>query len=215
MKNKKKYKADIDPKDIESIRKFFKEHYDYTSFELRHKYDIPISTLNYWRRKAGIPNKKPDAFKNYRKDPIKVEKIEDPKVWDNGPWFMEMYIKRKIGAYILARMINRSVTIVYRRLKRFNIPIREHREAVVSTNEYKNEEWLWNEYVRKNRTLKDISEEAGVNRYTICHWLAEFCIAIKENASHTIIKTRYKRIEEYRNRINGTGISTTKNRTVK
>lgn len=208
MMKRKKHKADIDPKNIESIKKFFDDHYDYTSFELRHKYDIPISTLNYWRRKAGIPRNKLEIFQNYKKEQTKVKIINDPKIWNNGPWFIEMYVNKELGAYTISRIINRSVTIVYRRLKKYGIPIREHKKAVKSNNKYKDQQWLWTQYIKNNRSLREIANEAGVNRYTICHWLAEFNIPIKSSGAHATIRARLNRIRKYQAK-NGTSISKT------
>jgi len=203
---KKRYKAKVDPSDDESLRQFFDEHYDYTTLELRIKYNIPTSTLNTWRRRVQKSKSRPKVFKNYRKKPIKVEIINDPEVWDNGPWFEEMYVNRKIGAYVIARMINRSVTIVYRRLEKYGITLRSHKEAMEPKNKYHDQNWLWTNYVYHHRTVNDIAKEAGVSYYTICNWLAEFCIPIRDNSAHSVIKNRRERIEKYKQK-NGTSIS--------
>lgn len=211
---KKRYKANVDPKDKDSLRRFFEEHYDYTTLELKLKYGIPTSTLNYWRRKVGLSKKRREAFRNYRKKPIKVDKITDPKVWDNGPWFHKMYVEKKIGAYVIARIIDRSATVVYRRLKKFGIDRRRHKDAVATKNKYCDNDWLWWNYIYHHRTLKDMAKEAGVNDYTICNWLTEHGIPLRDGPAYTVIKSRNKRIKAYREK-NGTSISKTKREVIK
>lgn len=211
----RKHKADIDPSNIQSIIKFFEEHYDYTPQEIRLKYGIPVSTQNYWRRKAKIGKGRPKAFKDHKRKPIKVDVITDPSIWDNGPWFKEMYENRQIGAYVLAKMINRSVTIVYRRLKKFRIDIREQKLAVKPKSKYYDRDWLWENYVRLNRTADDVSKEAGISCYTLFNWLSDLEIPIRGKSDYLVIKTRKRKARERRERENESGLSKTEGKTGK
>jgi len=206
---KTRYEAEVDPSDDESLKKFFDDHYDYTTLELRLKYNIPTSTLNTWRRRVNRQKDRPKPFKNYIKETVKVEKILDPKIWDNGPWFKEMYVKRKIGAYVIARMINRSAIIVYRRLKRYGIELRSHKEALKPRSKYYNKQWLWENYIYHHKPIKQIVKETGVSYYTIYNWLAEFGIPIRDNAEYSVIKYRKERVARYKRKNNGTSLQKT------
>ncbi len=59
---KTRYEAEVDPSDDESLKKFFDDHYDYTTLELRLKYNIPTSTLNTWRRRVNRQKDRPKPF---------------------------------------------------------------------------------------------------------------------------------------------------------
>lgn len=206
---RRKYKADIDSNNKESMLKFFIDHEDYTTFELCCKYGIPVSTINYWRRKVGLPSKKRNKIFSKRNIITKPIKILDPEIWDNGPWFEEMYNKREIGAYEISKIINRSTVIVYRRLNRFRIPIREHKEAVKPKSKFFDKQWLWNNYVRHHRTLVDISKEIGINPYTLCGWLSHFAIPVRDKSTYSVIKRRRERVKAYYEK-HGTSFQKTK-----
>jgi len=206
---KRKYKANVDSNNKESIKEFLLDHHDYTTFELCCKYGIPVSTINYWRRKVGLPSKKRNKIFAPFKRKAKIIKVLDPETWDNGPWFEEMYNVRGIGAYEISKIINRSKEIVYRRLNRFRIPIREHKEAVKTKNKFFDGQWLWDNYIKYHRTLIDISKEIGINPYTLCGWLSHFAIPIRDNSTYTVIKKRRERVKAYYEK-HGTSFQKTK-----
>jgi hypothetical protein len=196
----KKHKLDLDPSDLDALRKFFDDHSDYTTFELTHKYGIPASTTRYWKRvKLGIIEE-PNALVNFKTRRKKKDYGEPllPEIWDNGPWFKQKYEDEKIGAYVIAKMINRSVQTVYKKLKRFQIPLRSHKEAVATRNPCHNREWLWQAYIYEGKILAEMAKEANVNPYTILHWLVEFNITIRDTGTTIVIRTNKRKQKEYR-----------------
>lgn len=215
-RKKKKYDLDLDPSDLDALRKFFEDHSDYTTFELTHKYGIPASTLRYWKReKLGIPSK-PNVLVNF-KTKRKAKDYGKPlpeSVWNNGPWFKKMYEEEQVGAYVIAKMIGRSVTTVYKKLKKFEIELRSHKEAVATKNPYHDPDWLFEQYVIIGKTLKEIADEAGVNNYTVAHWLAEFNINIRDRAETFVTRHIKRKIKEHHEK-HGTSTSTPRDRTKK
>lgn len=205
----KKYNIDIDSSDLDALHKFFDDHSDYTFLELSFKFGIPISTLRYWRREklgvAGIPNAL-TKLKTIRK-PKHYDTVS-PEIWDNGPWFKKMYEEDNHGAYVISKMINRSVRVVYKRLKRFQIPLRDHGEATRTRNPYHNREWLMDRYIYNGLPLSVLAKEASVNLNTILYWLAQFNIRIRDGGASTVIRGIKNRVEKSRLK-NGTSIPKT------
>ena len=185
-------KFEIDSSNTDELKRFFEEHYDYTTPELSFKYGIPPSTLRYWKRKAKIESTKPKAFTAVRKK-SKVETVNDSNVWDNAEWFQEHYVNKRIGAYIISRMINRSVVVVYRRLERYGIKRRSHREATKPTSEYYNREWLIENYFKHKRSLGSIAAEVGVTPYTISNWMVSLKLLPRDRNSQSVASYNRKR----------------------
>lgn len=209
---KKNLDFKIDQSDEDALRSFFKEHYDYTTFELCRKYGISVSTLNRWKRKIGIPSSKNKAFKINPRKPQKIKPIKDQKIWDNGPWFVDMYVNKQIGAYIIAKMINRSVVVVYNRLRRFNIQLRDHESSIKTKNKFYDKQWLWENYMRLSRSAEDVAKEAGVHSSTIKIWLSKLGIPVRDNSAASVIRERNKRIKKYCEK-NGTSFKKIENQT--
>jgi hypothetical protein len=167
-----KYSLKIDSRNINELKEFFKQHDDYTSFEISAKYGIPVWTLSYWRRKCGITRKIPKFFVHGIKRE-KTQKIENLD-WDNPDWLRDMYHNKGYGFVILSKMTGKSIDTLYSRFKRYEIPTRSKKQATFSKNPYCNEEWLFRNYISQRKSAKQCAKEAGVSEYTIYRWLALF-----------------------------------------
>jgi len=183
---RKNYKIDFDTTDVEQLKQFFEKHKEYKTHEISAKYMVPTSTVRYWRRKCGCTKESKHKHKllsmRKQRKVVEVEKVNDPEVWDNHDWFEEMYVNRKLGADLIARMIGKARKTVYNRLLRYGIETRSLKEALKSKNEYYSKEWLIDNYIKKNRRLIDCAKEAGVSPYTISNWLVSFGILPRDEA---------------------------------
>lgn len=207
-KNKKsnpktKYKIDIDSSNIESLRKFFADHYDYKTHEIACRYGIPISTVRYWKQKAGIKSKKSDLTKlKTRYKAKEYEKVTDPEIWDNPKWFKKMYGENKYGAVIISKIIGKSRSTVYNRLMRYEIEIRDIDESKKSKNELCNKEWLVENYLKKHIPKYKLAKIAGVSEYTISNWLIKFGILPRGLGQASVVSGTSKRVKRYRSKWN-------------
>jgi transposase len=162
----------------EKARAWFQSNNGLSTYELAMLANRSPSTIRNWKRRAGLvmkPSPFPKARTAWRSKVVQV--IDDPSIWDNAEWFRQKYLVEGIGTPTIARMINRSIVLVVKRLKRFNIKTRPHREAVKSKSEFCNLEWLTEFYVNKKWSLKKCARVAGVVSYTIYNWLVRFKIA--------------------------------------
>lgn len=53
---------------------------------------------------------------------------------------------------------------------------------------YRNKEWLYNEYIVKNREAKDIAKDVGINQRTLREWISIFGLTNKQDKTSEISK---------------------------
>jgi len=190
----------VNPGNIEELKKFFKEHKLYTTYEIAKLVDRSPSTIREWRRRCGIHGKQ--LFPNAKRKSQARTYIKVPKsVWDNRDWFFNEYQTKKHGMLIISKMIDRSTALVRNRLIKYGIDIRSHKEALQSDNSCCNEIWLMEhyadrkQYIRWNKrnstkskpgmgkglTLRECAKLADVkSAYTVYNWLVKYDIAIRD-----------------------------------
>lgn len=188
------FKLNIDTNNLEELKKFFDNHYDYRPYEIALKYNKPVSTIRYWKSKVVKNKNRPSHFKDY-KNIVEIETINDPKIWDNKEWFTKQYIHNKLGADTIAKIICRSKPIVYRRLLKYGIEIRLHKFSKKPNNIYYNRKWLLYKYYYESRSLKYIAQIAKVNTYTISNWLVGFNLPPRTTSQSNAKKQTSERIK--------------------
>jgi len=198
----KKSHHNIDSSNIEELRKFFAEHEDYYPYEISAKYEIPISTIRRWKRKVSEDRFESRHTKQFlpNKNVEEVELINDQDIWDNKSWFEEMYCYKKLGADTIAKMIGRSKPVVYKRLKRYGIERREHRDSTKSKNKFYDKDWLIDNYFKKGKSLRELAKTASVSPYTISNWLISFGMLPRSNSEALVKTATAKRIEKWNRR---------------
>lgn len=199
---KKKYKIDIDSSDLDALRQFFAEHEDYYPYEISAKYGIPITTVRRWKRKISgerFSSRNTQHFTVHKKE-CEVEIIDNPDIWDNREWFQEMYVEKQVGADTIAKMIDRSKPVVYKRLKRYGIERRDHKSATESKNKFYDKDWLYENYYRKNKSLRELAKIAKVSPYTISNWLISFGYLPRSSAEQNIKEAVARRVEKWSKR---------------
>lgn len=174
------------------LTEFFKENFMLTTHELVSILGVSPATVRKWKRECGIELDPADIPKDWKWKKSKKKVKQVPReIWNTREWFLEHYIKRGLGAYTIAKMINRSMVLVIYKLHKFKIPIRSHAEAVSSKNKYCSKEWLEENFVRKGIGRETLAKMAGVSEYTILYWLAKFKIPIRDRYEASV--ARYDR----------------------
>lgn len=190
----------VDPGDVESLKKFFEDNKYHTTYELAKLVDRSPSTIREWRRRCGFKGQQ--LFPNAKRTSKARKVTKVPKeVWDNRDWFYNQYHVKENGMLIISKMIDRSTALVRNRLQKYGVPIRSHKDALKSKNDYCNEKWLMEHYAdrkqyikwcKKNKikvedgmgkglTLRECAKLAGVkSAYTVYNWLIKFDIQIRD-----------------------------------
>lgn len=164
------------------VEQFLKDNEYLTTFEKAQLADCHPKTIRLWSEKTGIKSSLPDRdasfFIPHKTKGKDIPEITDPNVWDHKEWFEEFYIKKEFGQRTISKIIGRPLTIVRRRLIKYGIPFRKsyaHKPHLCC-----NKEWLQEFYLDRHLSLRKCANIAGVNRYTICHWLVKFNIPIRD-----------------------------------
>jgi hypothetical protein len=190
----------LNPNDIDALKKFFEENPYLSTYELAMVAGKSPSTIRNWKRKCGLELKQSPFPKGREYSRREVEIVQDQGIWDIKEWFSQKYTVEGYGIPTIAKMIGKSVSLVAARLKKYDIATRPHSEAVRSSNEYCNEEWLYSHYAIRDqyvewctRNAKPVSQDggkalslakcakiAGVVPYTIYNWLVHFKIPMRD-----------------------------------
>ena len=204
-----RHEINFDTTDIDQLKNFFNDHKDYKTHEIACKFDVPVSTVRFWKQKAGIKDYTEAAERliemKSKYEPGEYELIDDPKIWDNRDWFYKKYVEEGLGTAIISKMINRSRPTIIKRLKRYRIDIRSMDICRRSKNKYFDKEWLIDKYYNNHMPRYKVAKLAGVSDYTISNWLIHFGILPRDNAHATVVSATSKRVERYRRR-NGTSL---------
>lgn len=184
----------------EDLEEFLNEYSDYTTCEQAILLNISPRKLRYWKSKYGLSKGRLPFMKNYKppKKTLNYTTVE-PIIWDNEEWFRKAYITENKTVTDIARIIKRDPVIVYRRLRKFNVPIKDD-SWTKSDNKYCNEDWLMYHYADRQYYIEwcrfndkpiddgglmlasiSLSELAGVSEYTIYNWLAKFNIPLRSH----------------------------------
>lgn len=168
----------VDVSDVNALRAFFEKHKYYTTYELAILVDKAPSTIDKWRSRCGI-----STGKKRLSDTKKVQApvtIVPKEIWDNEEWLRNKYEIEKVGLPTIARMIDRSVTLVKRRFDRYKIATRDLRSSMASKNPMCTKQWLLDNYENGGKTLVECAEIANVSPHTISKWLAKFKMSIRD-----------------------------------
>lgn len=164
-----------------ALTNFFEENQELTTYELASILRIAPSTVREWKRACNImldiPIGIPDSFK-FKKPIRKVKKVKEK--WNTKEWFEEQYVTKGLGCYTIAKMIERSMPLVHKKLRKFGVPIRTHEEAVSSKHKCCTKEWVEEFYINRRLPLERCSEIAGISTYSMYYWLIKHDIEIRD-----------------------------------
>ena len=190
----------VDPNNISSLKTFFDENPSLTTYELAMLVGKSPSTIRNWKRKCGIPLKESPFHTKREYEKTNYGTETNSAVWDTVDWFRQKYEVEGLGIPTIAKIINKSVSLVANRLSKYNIQTRSHSDAVKSDNQFCDEEWLYKHYATreqyvewcdrntkapdidggKSLSLTKCAELAKVVPYTIYNWLVRFKVPMRD-----------------------------------
>lgn len=194
-----------------SIIKFFQDLKFHTKSEQAKAVKRSPSTIDKWAKSCSWREKRKQfATPTNKRQPKQYEPITDQNVWDNRDWLNQKYTVERIGIETIARIVNRKPLIIYRRLKKYKIPIRKINNT--SSNPCCNEKWLiyhygtpsdYRKWCQTNfvdidsaggqcMTQRECAALAGVEQYTIYNWLIKFNIPIRDVPEALVYSRRKK-----------------------
>jgi transposase len=193
---KARRKLEIDTKNPEELKQFFIDHKEYKPYEIALKYNIPVSTVRYWKKKYSPIKEEPSRHeKIFQKRKFKKKKKTKPK-YDKSictkEWLEQKYVNEGLSMRQISSLVGVTATYIFMLIKSAGIQTRSQQEAQKSKNKYYNKEWLIEHYLVNNMTIEEISKIAKVNKYTISNWLVSFGIMPRDKQS-SIVKRHYKK----------------------
>lgn len=108
--------------------------------------------------------------------------------WDDEDWLRMEYVEKHKSVPEISQEYDVSTTCLYSRLKEFGIDRREYGtkgKIWLQERPYTQEEYLIEEYVKKERSAKSIGDDFGVSSDTIYHWMDRHGIERRERKDRT------------------------------
>jgi hypothetical protein len=113
--------------------------------------------------------------------------------YKNKKWLYDQYIIKKKTLNQISDECGCSKTTIARYKDRFNL---KKNKVQVSNKKYSNRDWLHDQYIEKNKTPIQISEDCNVNRGIIFEYISKF----------DLIKSKENKSKAFSNRIKDTSI---------
>lgn len=174
--------------DIDKLKKFFEDNKLCGNHELARMAKVRLPQITEWKKLCGIhkPRKNFRFPGIYKPAARNVERLPEGFNWDNPEWFREQYEVKRFGVNSICKMTGKNPGFIYRRLKRYEIKIRNTTTSRLSQNKYFNKEWLIQHIINEGMTLKTVAKIAGVRMLTVQNWLVRFDIQTRDinNAIH-------------------------------
>lgn len=163
--------------DDEAVRKWFTDHTYLTNSD-----HAQIAGKSKWwisrlRHRVGLSASPPKTKTKPRNRRISTVVIDVPSNWDTKEW-----LEKAISLYSLkqiAKAVNRSRTVLRKRLKRWNIINKPYKESVKSNNRCCTKAWVYDHYVTKGLSQSRCANLAGVSHATFTNWLNRFGIPVR------------------------------------
>lgn len=112
-----------------------------------------------------------------------IQMVLFPYKYKDREWLKNKYCKEKMSTSEIAKGCKVPGGLIWRWLKRLNIPTRSHHEANIIWHslrnvnaKYKNREWLKEKYIEKQLSTVQIGKLCGANHHTIANWLRKYNI---------------------------------------
>lgn len=114
-----------------------------------------------------------------------MERVLENQRYKNKNWMEKQYIEKDLSAEEIATLVGCGMKTIYNWLRKLNIP---HKRLPLN-QDYKNGEWLYEQYIEKDLTIKEIAEIINCSLSTVNRWLRELNIPYK---MESCINPRYK-----------------------
>lgn len=96
--------------------------------------------------------------------------------YKNRNWLHDQYINQRKSIIQIAKELNVNYVTIYNWLIKFDIEIRGN---CPENSNYKNYDWIYDQYINKSKTIHQISLELDVSPTVIWQWLNRFNIPIR------------------------------------
>lgn len=104
-------------------------------------------------------------------------------------WLEQKYLVEGLGAYAIAKLVNRNPKQVWNWIKDYEIPLRKRTWSIEpDTQPYHDPGWLKGEYVGKKRSSQEIADQFGVTGETISLFLKRYSISRRTMSEARSIK---------------------------
>ena len=174
----------VDTSDAIQLRKWFEDYPELMFQEHCLIMGMSEATVTRYKHKAGVNpvyvvELDDGCHVNQPRKPIakpKTKKINitAPEDWDTREWLEEQYVRNKIGAPTLAKIIGCSKYKVQIALARVGIIQRKLGAALATDNPCCTKAWVVEHYIDKKMTLRECAELAGVGHSTFRQWMTKF-----------------------------------------
>jgi hypothetical protein len=104
-------------------------------------------------------------------------------------WLYQKYVTEGMGTYQIAQLVDRDPKRVYEWLRGYAIPIRERKWDVASgTAPYHDRDWLYQAYVKDQRSAAEIATQFGVTDNNIVYFLHRYGIDCRNTSEVRAVK---------------------------
>jgi len=169
--------ARLDINDDVAVKKWFNDHTYLTNSD-----HAQIAGKSKWwisrlRHRVGLSAPPPKTKTKPRNRRVSIVAIDVPSDWDTKEWLQKAILLYSLKQ--IAKAVNRSRTVLRKRLKRWGIINKSHKESVRSNNQYCTKAWVYNHYITKGLSQLRCANLAGVSQATFTNWLNRFSIPIR------------------------------------
>lgn len=118
------------------------------------------------------------------------------KLYKDKNWLYQKYIVENISTYRLAKTQNVATSTIRYYLNKFNIKTRSLEQSINPNIRpfYKDKNWLFNQYINKKKSIKEIAKICNVSLMPVFDYLKKFNIKIR-NSSQAHLEWKKNQIE--------------------
>jgi len=110
-------------------------------------------------------------------------KVVPDRRLENEKWVYEQYVRRKKSTIEISRICGCAASTAARWVERHGIELRGHAGALPD-DRLNDPEWLVDQYKKKERTSSEIAKTLDCHRDTVCKYLKEHGIELREPKSY-------------------------------
>lgn len=166
---------EIPLKDPEAFRLWLLNHPYYTDWDIAHATGERLEAIINFRQKHKIRRRPQRAHR--QKQAIRPTQAVPPPAgdWRDEVWFNHAYLN--YPAKHVARAAGVRVKHIVRRAIELGLGLRDNRHP------FNRRDWLYEHYVHRGYTIKDLARKARVSNYVIRCWMSDHGIAPRSSGT--------------------------------
>lgn len=154
-------------------KKWLEEKYNVENkniVEIAEELDCGSTTVSNWINKHGIEKER------------EIHKLR------NENWLIEQYVKKEKTSTEISNEINCSSNVVVAWLRRHDIKVRNGVEDYVQgdVSKLRDSEWLYQEYIEKEKSTTDIANELNISSNSVTKWLNKHGIKTRNRSEQSL-----------------------------